>query len=487
MNNKPNHEPSPTATAADAGAGAQEYSRRTDLAVPDLFIASVIDAIREPLLVLDTKLRVISANRAFQRDFPGFSATAAGKLLHELDEGAWDIPKLRHALQDVVQSNAVVNKFEMQHDFGKGVRTLQLNARRVANPSGQADLILLAIDDVTQRYQSIAQLAAAERKYRELFEAIDDGFCIIEMLYDDEGKPQDYLFVDTNPTFELQTGMEGPIVGRRMREFVPDHEQYWFDIYGAVAASGQARRFEAHSSVLQRWFELYAFRHDDAGVPRVAVLFRNITARKQAEQHQKMLMQELNHRVRNNLAIVHALAAQTFADAGCDAAYATFEARLQALSRAHRVLSRQNWDGAKLAEVVCNALAPWRDVAGERMQVAGPELHLNAAATLALAMALHELATNACKYGALSTGEGKLSVHWSVTENNRFRLRWRERGGPPVAEPKERGFGAWLVESGLAQDLGGQANLIFARDGLQCTLEAPLANVVENAAATADG
>lgn len=205
---------------------------------------------------------------------------------------------------------------------------------------------------------------------------------------------------------------------------------------------------------------------------------RDISERKQQQRQRELLVNELNHRVKNTLAVVQSLAMQTLSHAASLAeGRSAFEARLLALARVHDMLTREHWEGANLNEIVAGAAAVHSgDARDPRFRVAGPRLHLRPKAALAMAMALNELATNAVKYGALSNGTGVVDVDWSVTQDNpqQFHLRWAESSGPPVAAPRRRGFGSRLIEQGLAHDLAGKARLTFAREGLVCAIEAPL-------------
>jgi two-component sensor histidine kinase len=198
--------------------------------------------------------------------------------------------------------------------------------------------------------------------------------------------------------------------------------------------------------------------------------------RARAEQHQRLLINELNHRVKNTLASVQAIAFQTLrGEIPLAEARARFEARLMALSGAHNLLTEENWGGASLERLVRDSTD---HLAGEsnRFDVEGEALRLAPRAALALAMALHELGTNAAKYGALSVEGGRVSIAWRQ-EGGRLRLHWRERGGPPVRPPARRGFGSRLIERGLEADLGGGAALHFDREGLRCEIHASLAAI----------
>jgi two-component sensor histidine kinase len=200
---------------------------------------------------------------------------------------------------------------------------------------------------------------------------------------------------------------------------------------------------------------------------------------RRAEEHQRLLINELNHRVKNTLATVQSIAAQTLRNAlTVEGAREAIEVRLVALSRAHDVLTRENWDGAELREIVAKSVEPYRSQEEDRLSWEGPDVRLSPRMALALAMALQELATNAVKYGALSNASGRIRVGWSIDrsiEPKRLQLRWEEAGGPPVTMPDRRGFGTKLIERSLAQDLQGNVQIDFAPTGVVCTVDAPMA------------
>jgi PAS domain S-box-containing protein len=210
----------------------------------------------------------------------------------------------------------------------------------------------------------------------------------------------------------------------------------------------------------------------------------DISERKRAEEHQRLLTGELQHRVKNTLAMVQAIAAQTFRNvADTDAAREAFIARLISLGRAHDILTQSNWTEAPIAEVVEGALSVHRGGTASRIRASGPDVPLSAKAALALALSLHELATNAAKYGALSVEVGSVDLRWHVVHEGgayRFSLTWAEQGGPTILEqPTRRGFGSRLIERSFASEVGGEVRLTYAPTGLTCRLEAPLAAMQE--------
>lgn len=191
----------------------------------------------------------------------------------------------------------------------------------------------------------------------------------------------------------------------------------------------------------------------------------------------KVLISELNHRVKNTLATVQSLAIQTLRNAERSAdARPLFEARLAALAKAHDVLTVESWEGVGLRDLVGQALEPFR-TDKQRLMIEGPDVWLSPKQALALSMALHELATNAVKYGALSNDAGRVQVAWSIAPLNgsgELQLTWVEEGGPPVVSPKRRGFGSRLIERSLAHDVGGNANIEYRPDGVVSIIKSPL-------------
>jgi len=212
---------------------------------------------------------------------------------------------------------------------------------------------------------------------------------------------------------------------------------------------------------------------DAAGViVGASKIARDISERKRAQEQQTLVLNEMKHRIKNTLATVQAIAKQTLRSVP-DEVRAAFIARLHALASAHDLLTLQRWNGASLGDVVAGALAPFREKHHERFRIEGPDdVWLDAGKSLLLAMALHELATNAVKYGALANQSGEVRLGWERTRDgkcDRLRLFWRESGGPPVRPPEQKGFGSFLVERALQGELG-EAHLDFAPQGLACTL-----------------
>jgi PAS domain S-box-containing protein len=212
-------------------------------------------------------------------------------------------------------------------------------------------------------------------------------------------------------------------------------------------------------------------KNDDGKIIGAINSFYDITERKHAETQQQVLIDELNHRVKNTLATVQSIAAHTLTDADAEARK-RFDERLIALSRTHDVLARASWKGASLRELLSRELEPFRPQSP--LVLEGPDVDLRPKAALALGLAFHELASNAAKHGALSVPAGRLQVIWNALNSSRpsgLRLRWTEAGGPTVRKPARRGLGLSVIERGLALELGGRVTLDFNPSGLICSME----------------
>lgn len=218
---------------------------------------------------------------------------------------------------------------------------------------------------------------------------------------------------------------------------------------------------------------------DHGGARRMAGVSLDVTERKRAEERQKLLVNELNHRVKNTLVSVQSIATQTLRTTDTPEAFRdAFEGRIMALSHTHDLLTQQNWEGASLRDIFdfeLEAFAARDRIVFDYVQ----DLQLSPNATVALGMAIHELATNALKYGSLSVPAGTVRVVWTLERDAAddepwLRLTWTERGGPPITPPTRQGFGARLLEKGLAGELSADVSLAYDSLGLICTMRLPI-------------
>lgn len=354
---------------------------------------------------------------------------------------------------------------------------VEVQSSTVHDASGNFLYGVRVVSDVTARRRAEQLLHESQRRSRELLEALP----VAVYTTDKAGKI----------TYFNETAVA--LAGRRPRlgvdEWCVTWKLYWPDgtplpheecpMAHALKTGEELRGVEA---VAERpdggrltFMPHPTLLHDRDGevIGAINVLV-DITERKRADEAQKLLIDELNHRVKNTLAVVQSIATHT--QRSSPEAFADkFEERLLALSRAHDLLTRRRWAGLGLGELLEQALAPYADDIGSRIVLDGPELTLSAQVGLALSMAIHELATNAVKHGALTVEAGLVRAAWRIEDDGRvLTFRWSESGGPPAEPPTRRGFGLRLIERNLTKDLGGRLDLRFQPEGLQAAFSFPL-------------
>ena len=529
---------------------------------------------------------------------------------------------------------------------------------------GQVTGILATALEATERWTAERALRKKEAQYRLLFEQVDEGFCVIEMVYDVRGRPVDYRFLEVNPAFERQTGLiNAP--GRTMSELMPHHQANWLEIYGRIARTGKSERFENAVDALNRWYDIFAFRVGEPEDGQVAVLFRDIFDRKRAEialrEHQdrqefllklsdalrpladpsdiqlqamrvlgehlgvtraqyceadetgtflspaegyakdappltdclrvddfnpyigeafragqavvvgdvatdpgiksdrleaydalgiqafigiplikddrlvgllclhqskarawsdsevalaeetaertwaaveqaraeaalkesehrlRVLVAELQHRVRNILTVVRSVFSRTAETSGdLEEVADHFKGRLDALARTQVIVTQSAAGTADLQDLIRDELISVGVQTGPLVSIRGPDVALNSRMAETLGLVIHELTTNALKYGALRVDGARLSINWTVeidTAGHReLHLQWREQGVPVVPlQPIREGFGRELIEEALPYRLGAKATLEFRGGGVLCVMTVPLEAAEEGA------
>jgi PAS domain S-box-containing protein len=231
------------------------------------------------------------------------------------------------------------------------------------------------------------------------------------------------------------------------------------------------------------WVENHALAYfEGAGRERRAVSLvgtvQDITERKEREEKEHLLMGEINHRAKNMLSVVDAIARQT-ATRSLGDFIECFSNRIQALSANQDLLIRNDWKGIEIVDLVLAQIAYFADLIDSRIAFQGLNLRLNPASAQAIGLALHELATNAGKYGALSTERGRVDIGWGMTNGDMFTMTWTEREGPPVIAPKRCGFGTLVMEAMAERSVYGVVDLDYAPSGLTWRLTCPATNVLE--------
>ena len=364
-------------------------------------------------------------------------------------------------------------------------RHMETHAVPLALPDAQSGASpgftqLAVTRDITDRKRLEAANQEAERRLRELLDALPTA------VYTTDANGKVAFFNQACVDLAGRT----PAIGTdewcvTWRLYWPDGTPLPHDACPMAVALKEQRPIHGAEAVAERpdgtrvpFLAYPAPLRNKAGTVIGAVnMLVDITERKVAEDHRQLLLNELNHRVKNTLATVQSIAAQSFRHDDVSEGYRWFEGRLIALSKAHDVLSRENWEAANLNDIVDQAAAPFQAHDHKRFIVTGPSQRLRPKAALALAMALHELCTNAAKYGALSSEAGYVRLQWQIVACKTGRclhLHWKELGGPAVSSPVRKGFGSRLLERGLAGELGADVQLAYPVEGVECHIEVPL-------------
>ncbi|MFA5951608.1 MAG: PAS domain S-box protein [Hyphomicrobium sp.] len=416
----------------------------------------------------------ITADAAY-RQLYGFSADVT------LDSAAWLErlhPDDRDALKRHVDASLRIEdewheEFRVLHP-DRGERWLEGIGHVVRDASERVTGLAGINTDITARKRAEIALRESEARLRAIIDNAIDGIIAI----DERGEVQ-----SVNPAVERIFGYSSQdVIGQNVRLLMP--EPYWsgHDTYiRDYLKTGQAKIIGIGREVVGRRKNGSTFPLDlgitevSQGARRLFIGFvRDITERKQSEDTQRLLLREINHRVKNTLVIVQAMAEQTMRKSRDPSHFVdSFRGRLHALSRAHNMLTQENWTGVNLQSLIRDQLLIGSEQ-DQRISCSGPPIDLQPRAAVHLGLVLHELGTNAHKYGALKVPEGRLAVTWRIATQRAGRsleLIWKETDGPEVGPPGVEGFGTFLIQRGLKHALGGDASVAFAPSGVVCTLE----------------
>jgi PAS domain S-box-containing protein len=360
--------------------------------------------------------------------------------------------------------------FRVIHGDGR-LRWLAGRAEIVRDETGQPVRVLSVLRDVTERRLTEEALRDALDHSTEILESISDAFFALGA---------DFTFTYANHrALEMWGRRAEEVIGRKLLEAFP--QASGTPVHAAYLDALRRREtvhLETVSPVIGRWLSVTIYPSRSGGL---AVYFQDIEARKKAEERMRLLAAEVDHRAKNMLSLVNVMLRQTRAATAQEFATAA-QGRVAALARAHTLLSDTRWEGADLAKLIREELAPFRLGKSGRITIEGDQLALSPAAAQAFAMAVHELATNAGKYGALSAPEGTVTVRWTRSGPNLL-LTWHESGGPRVRASGESGFGLRVITLAIRDQLGGKASFDWRPEGLRVELAVPAGKLVREHAA----
>jgi two-component sensor histidine kinase len=482
---------------------------------PRIDFDSAFQALPSPYMILDRELRYVEANAAYCAALERRRDALIGRNIFELFPNAGPAGQRLKASFERVLATGVAESIplipypiERPASRGGGFEMRYWSAAHVPlfGPDGRTAYVMQNTVDITelQRLKEIAygpgsdglppaagekdilqrakEVEAANQSLLQESQGLRDLFMQAPGFMAVITGPDEPRFVLANNAL-LQLIGHRPAVGKTVAEAMPEIvDQGFVDLLTQVMRTGVPYFADMLSVNLQRTpgspleerivnFIYQPIHGPDGAVWGVFVEGNDVTEGARAQAQQKLLVDELNHRVKNTLATVQAIADQTLRTTADPVAFRrAFEARLMALSATHDLLTAAGWRSAELRDVLLSEVGLH---GAERYSLDGPGVALAPSQAVALGLLVHELSTNAAKYGAFSTGAGRVAVTWSV-EDGALRLTWSESGGPPVSAPLRKGFGSRLIERSLEGALGGKAALDFRRDGLVCEVRLPL-------------
>jgi len=404
---------------------------------------------------------------------------AGAQMLGRTDEEILVAPE-RDAITAIkrkVLESGEAAEIEAWHEMPEGKVLFALYIEPIRNLDGEISGVRCAAADITR-------IRSLEGEQRRLAEELRNALHRYEIAL--RGSNVTVFTQDRNLRY---TSISNAFLGRRVDQIVglTDEEVVPVSDLATITKLKQQAlstgepvddELRLKGPAASRWYDFHMepLRDAEGRVVGLTCAAVDITERKAGEEHLRLLMRELTHRSKNLLAVIQALARQTSRHAGSlESFLEEFSARLQALSRSHDLLVQEEWHSAGLRDLVRSQLGHYIDRDQSQISIEGPPVHLKPEAAQSLGLALHELAVNAAKYGALSVSNGHVDVLWEAgeTNGNGIVIRWIERDGPAVERPKKHGFGTMAIQRNLSRSLEADVDLNFAEDGVSCTITIP--------------
>ena len=428
------------------------------------YTKAILNCVPDPLVVLDAELRAQTANRAFYSLFRVSRDALRGIALHQLGNGAFDFDRLRSQLTGLLHDGHAFQPFEAYFDLPDVARrTVMLNACELAVPGHSGRMALLSVQDIS----AWKEAEAVNAKLAAIVECSDDAI----VTKDIEG-----IITSWNGGARRIFGYTADeAVGKPITLLIPsDRQGEEAGILERIRRGQRVDHYETvrqckDGSLVEISVTISPVRDVRGKIIGASKIARDITERTQAAAHAQMLAREVDHRAKNLLAVVQATVQLTHADTAPELKRA-IEGRIQALSKAHTLLAKSRWTGADLRTLVTEELSPFCG-GTSRADINGPNVILDPQRAQSIAVILHELTTNAVKYGALSVPAGRVRIEWARQADEQLVFLWGESGGPPVKPPARRGFGTRICEHIINGELKGQARFNWHADGLVCELD----------------
>ena len=442
---------------AGIGIGSLDYSANT----------IILDATAATLFNLPAN-RPIPRDEVHARFHPDDAPNILARMAEALDPDGLGYMAIEHR---IVRSDGSIRWVSAR-------KQIEFTATHAGQPR-HATIGLLALLDITEHVVAEEMTRLSEMRYRRLFEAAQDGVLLLD--------PVTCKITEANPFMTDLLGYSNDqLAGKQLYEIgLLKDEVASRDMFQKLTQTHQVRYDDLplkSRNGRTREVEVVANLYDENGQPVIQCNIRDITERKRVEEHNKLLMFEVNHRAKNLLAVVLSVAQHTARDGNPATFVARLSERIQGLAASQDLLVKNQWRGVELIELVSAQMAHFKDLIGTRVLIDGPPMRLTPATAQGIGMALHELATNAGKYGALSNDNGRVTISWQVTPKNipAFSLTWREEAGPAVAAPTKKGFGQTVTGRMVEASVNGNARIDYFENGLSWQLSAPLIDTSEH-------